>query len=439
MSPPLPMLSVEPWRELGRRLAGMAGAISPPARRETLGVAEPKPGQLKRVLTITAIGVALVLAYRYQLVTMIDLEVYRRGAGELVHGQSLYVSPSSEHPFTYPPFAAILFVPLYFLGPIGAAVMFTLVSLTCYAVFAVVCARSLGLSWPATALGSLAGLAFEPILHTLGIGQINLVLALLIVVDCLVMPAGRRGVLLGIAVGIKLTPGIFVLYFLLKRDVPALLRCVVGFAGTVLISALVSPHDTFEFWTKLFYSPEHVGTNRFYVANQSMFGDLGRLVHNAHPPLSAYAALVVIALVLATLAARRQLRAGDELAALVCIAIGGLLISPISWSHHWVWLVPAGLVLAVHQRWWSLALILAVPIISPIPATPSPDQQQFHYSWWVLVLCMTYVAAGVWFLVVMLRASPRDRMPQSAAIGSHQRGCEPTESYAAAADHVVSR
>lgn len=365
------------------------------------------------------------MAYRHQLVTMIDLQVYQRGAGELLNGQPLYAVHPGELPFTYPPFPAILFVPLYFFGLIPAAILFTLVSLACYAVFAVVCARSLGLSWPATAFGSVVGLMFEPILHTLGLGQINLVLAVLIVVDCLVMPARQRGILLGIAVGIKLTPGIFVLYFALKRDVPAMLRCAASFAGTVVVSGLISPNDTFQYWTKLFYNPDHIGKEVSYVANQSIFGDLCRLVSSLHPPTWLYAGLVVISLGLATLAARRQLRAGHELAALVCIAVGGLLISPVSWSHHWIWLVPAVWVLAVHRRWWSLAFVISVPIVSPIPASPTYDQLRFAYPWWVIGFCMTYAAAGLWFLIVMLRSTPPAGSPSAPFPSRRARPVEP--------------
>ena len=104
--------------------------------------------------------------------------------------------------FTYPPFAAVFFVPLELLGDFGARLALTLASIGCYVVVVVVCARRLRMNVAAAAIVGLIGLSLEPFARTFLLGQINLVLLALVVIDCLVVPARYRGMLIGIAAGI---------------------------------------------------------------------------------------------------------------------------------------------------------------------------------------------------------------------------------------------
>jgi len=366
------------------------------------------PGLLLCGVLITA---TLLLVLRPPW-TMTDLAVYRRGAGELLHRQSLYVDLPT-FPFTYPPFAALCFVPLYLIGRAPAIVVGTAVSLLAYAGTIDLLGRRLALSTTQIRLFLVGGLCFEPIWHTLALGQVNLYLAALVTVDAFVLPARHRGWLVGLAAGIKLVPGVFVLYFLLQRNWRAVLQSAAGLLGTIVVGWLAAPADSTKYWTKLFFSTDHV-RGVAYVGNQSLNGGLVRLTRNEHPPTGWYVALAVCAVALGALAARRQLRAGRDAAAFVCIAMVGLLVSPISWTHHWVWLVPAVMVLAAGRHWIGAAAVTAVGVIAPMWFTPATDLREFHHSWWQAALCLSYAAAAVWFLA-RLAAEPAGPRPRPAA------------------------
>lgn len=341
---------------------------------------------------------------------LLDLDVYRRGAGELLHGRSLYDAaphyPHPDLPFTYPPFAAVLFVPAYLVGPVLSGIGISLLSLASYALVTLTCARRLGIAWGTAVPLAVLGLALEPVQRTFWLGQVNLLLAAMVVADCFLVPARARGVLTGVAAGIKIIPGVYIVYFLLRRDWASVARAAAAFVATVGVSALASPHDATRFWTKLFWSPDHVG-QQAYISNQSVFGQLVRLTRSLHPSTFLYATLALGALGLAVFAALRQLGRGNEVAALICVAVGGLLASPISWSHHWVWFVPAILVLIADGRRRAAAVLALVPALAPQWWTPSTHLREFHHHWWQTALCLSYALGGIAFLALMCRAPAR--------------------------------
>ena len=160
------------------------------------------------------LAVAALLAVRWSGVNSggwVDLGVYERGAQAVVTRAPLYESSSGVLPFTYSPFAALVFVPLHFLGTATARWLFTAGSLVSYLVAVGACGRRLRLPWGRLALVALAGMALEPFVRTILLGQINLYLMALVVVDCLVMRRAHRGWLVGVAAGIKIIPGVFAL------------------------------------------------------------------------------------------------------------------------------------------------------------------------------------------------------------------------------------
>jgi alpha-1,2-mannosyltransferase len=342
---------------------------------------------------------------------LLDLDVYRRGARELLHGRSLYDSaphfPHPDLPFTYPPFAAALFVPAYLVGPVLAGVGMSLLSLGCYLVMTLTCGRRLGLAWPTLLPLAALGLALEPVQRTFWLGQVNLLLAAMVVADCFLVPARARGLLTGVAAGIKIIPGVYVIYFVLRRDWAAVVRAVLGFGLSVGVSAIASPHDVQRFWTRLFWDPNHVG-QQAYISNQSVFGQVVRFTRDLHPSAALYGPLALGALALAAYAALRQLRAGSDVAALTCVAFGGLLASPISWSHHWVWFVPAVLVLIARGQRRAAGILALVPALSPQWWTPSTHLREFHHHWWQTWMCLSYAVAGVAFLVLMCQVKRVD-------------------------------
>ncbi len=282
----------------------------------------------------------------------IDTAVYRDG-GIAVRNQPamLYALPlgPARLPFTYPPFAALLFAAVS-----GASFATWQIGLTVLTIglLPVVAYLSLGLAGRPSGLARAAaafaiaavGLWLEPVAMTLFFGQINLVLLALVVGD-LALPdrLKGKGIGIGLAAGIKLTPLIFIPYLLFTRRVKAAAVAALTFAVTVGLGYALLPRASAVYWHNQFFRP----SKYFHLDDQSLNGVILRLTH-AGPHAHAYwliAAVVVGVAGLATaiLASRR----GHELLGLVACAATGLLVSPISWSHHYVYVLPA-LVLAVY-------------------------------------------------------------------------------------------
>ncbi|MFG2646953.1 glycosyltransferase 87 family protein [Streptomyces sp. NPDC048436] len=308
---------------------------------------------------------AFWLAQRAADVSMIDLMVYR-AEGETVRvGGDLYALRTTEAhlPTTYPPFAALLFTPLTLLETADIRALATLGNLLLLVVFVRLALGLIG-NDEATGTGharvesalwvsSLAVWA-EPVWTTLRYGQINLLLAVLVLWD-LSRPPGHRwaGVGVGIAAAIKLTPALFVAFLLLTGGAEAVRRgcwqepvrraCVaaVSFAGATLSAAVVLPYDSLRFWTRMVFEAGRVGLTED-TANQSLRGVLARLLHTAEPGAWWAVAAVAAGVLGLAVAVAAELR-GERLRAAVSCAATALLISPVSWSHHWVWCVPMAL------------------------------------------------------------------------------------------------
>ena len=186
-----------------------------------------------------------------------DLEVYVQGGQAIVTGGPLYEPHAGVLPFTYSPFAAVVFTPLHLLTTTAARWVFTLGSLAGYLVMVGAFGWRLRLPWRHLALVTLAGMALEPFVRTMLLGQINLYLMAAVVVDCLVLRSSRRGWLVGLAAGIKVVPGVFVLYFVLQRDWRSALRAACGFLVTVAIGAIVAPQDSVRYWTGGLFGISH--------------------------------------------------------------------------------------------------------------------------------------------------------------------------------------
>lgn len=287
----------------------------------------------------------------------VDSAVYRSGALALLHGEPLYDTlslpaqpPWARLPFTYPPIAAVIFVPLalvptqigWGLLAVASVLSLTLVVRLCVAALP---ARP---SWltpvRAAVLVPVLSLGFEPVWRTMLLGQINLVLLALVVVDVLALKGSRfGGGLIGVAAAVKLTPLIFVPYLLLTGRRADALRAGVVFLGLQAVLLVLVPHDVVRFWSYAVTDPERTGPV-YEAGNQSLNGLLLRLTHLAPWSLTVALAAGALLAVPVGLAVRRLHRCGRELPALLLTALFGLLVSPVSWTHHWVWVVP----LAVH-------------------------------------------------------------------------------------------
>lgn len=263
-------------------------------------------------------------------------------------------------PFTYPPFAALLFSLLARLPQAGALLLFNAAGV---AVAACVAVRGIrywnaksdwrstfaAAPWPSllNRLGAvvllLAVLNLGPWRETLVFGQINILLMGLIAADLLArnprwthgMPGS--GFLVGVAAGIKLTPLVFGLYFLVRKDWRGLLNMGTGFAFTVLIGWLLRPAESLQFWLEILPDTSRIG-GAGYVDNLSI---KGALLHFGVPAAAVTAPWLVLSLLVVALGAAVIKTANDQGARVVAIsatALTMLLISPVSWSHHWVWM-----------------------------------------------------------------------------------------------------
>ncbi|WP_439656654.1 glycosyltransferase 87 family protein [Lentzea sp. HUAS TT2] len=294
----------------------------------------------------------------------IDLDVYRLGGLAWLEGSPLYVGFTGppldpQLPFTYPPIAAVLFSGLNLL-PDGSHTLlvvasgFVALTAVCVAVAGKVQPR---LKWTVGPLAAIGALALDPVWMTYGYGQINLYLMALVVTDVLVVKDKRwRGVLIGVAAAIKLTPAIFVLYFLVRRDWRAAITSMATFAGLAVTGFLLAPKDSLQYWTHSLLNPDRIG-DMSLSTNQSIRGLLRGF--GLAPGVETLLWVVLAAAVVATAAVVAR-RTRDDLVALFVIAGAGLLASPVSWVHHWVWCVPVLVFLAVRGHWVPFAAVFLV-------------------------------------------------------------------------------
>ncbi|MBV9444303.1 MAG: DUF2029 domain-containing protein [Streptosporangiaceae bacterium] len=318
--------------------------------------------------------------------TQIDTAVYRDG-GIAVRNQPtmLYALElgAAKLPFIYTPFAAVAFAAgsgaSFATWQVGLAVL-TIGLLPVVAYLSLgLAGRPVGLARAAAAFAIAAvSLWLEPVAMTLFFGQINLVLLALVVGD-LALPdrINGKGIGIGLAAGIKLTPLIFILYLLFTRRVKAAAVSALTFAVTVGLGFALLPHASAVYWGGKITRP---GSRPFHLDNQSLNGVILRLTH-AGPDAHVYwlvAAIVVGITGLATsiLASRR----GHELLGLVACAATGLLVSPISWSHHYVYVIPALVLAAYGPRRLGYRILGAALVVGLFGWWPVPIGNQGGYD-----------------------------------------------------------
>lgn len=300
-----------------------------------------------------------------------DLRVYRGGGSAVLDGQALYRQPVLWRlDFTYPPFAALTFVPTALVDGDTARIAWWLATFVALVLVVLFGFRSLGYRLDAR-LGTLSVLfavcvtALEPVRTTVWLGQINVFLMLLVVADLvfldLLRPNSRlRGVGVGVAAGLKLTPAFFVIYLAAIRRWRAAAVAVLAFAATVAIGFLVVPGDSRDYWGDYLGSADRVGRVDS-PANQSVNGFLSQLLayfdirRFAHPspggpvfeaPTWLWAPVAAAAAIAGLWAAVVAYRHGWRLLSVSITGMTAAVVSPFSWGHHWVWFVPL-LVVAV--------------------------------------------------------------------------------------------
>jgi len=312
-------------------------------------------GRLLLVLALAA-TVTVFTATVPLLRDWFDLRVYYGTVHTwLHHGGRIYdyQVPGTTYGFTYPPFAAVSMAPMACVG-LGTAIVGALVlNLAALGVVLRILAgpgwRRYG--WFGWALLACALALFEPLRDTFSFGQVNLLLLALVLGDGWLLSTGRgrwAGVGIGLAAAIKLTPALFIALLLLARRWKAAAVATAVALGATGLAALVVPDASKFYWTDALWDTTRVG-RLDYVSNQSLQGVLARLGETGRP---LWATVVVLVLAVWAVRARHAVAVGDWTAAFALTGLTACLISPITWVHHLVWLLPAFAVLvrAGHPR-----------------------------------------------------------------------------------------
>jgi len=358
----------------------------------------------------------------------LDLRVYRNGGGAWLDGLPIYVDHfgsamgGPDLPFTYPPVAVVLFSPLSVVPLPVAILVIAVLNLVALTVLCLVAARRVCGPGPLAlryGLGAAAvGTFFDPVRETLSFGQINLLLAVLVLLDCLLARTRLpRGALIGLAAAIKLTPAVFVLFFLAARQWRPAITAFVSFLVFAALGFLIMPTDAREFWFHALLDPGRVG-RLTYTANQSLRGVVARFGLDGTPQTAVWLLLSLVVVVLAFIAAAKARRAGDDVAAFLVVAVAGLLVSPVSWGHHWIWIAPALTLFAVaaYRRarwfWWFAVPGVLIFLIGPHWLFPNDNDVERNWAWWQQVVGNAYVWFGL--AVVVALALRRTRRPVQA-------------------------
>ena len=332
---------------------------------------------------------------------MIDLQVYRAGGEHLLTGTSLYDGGVLlDLPFVYPPFAALVFVPLTVLPLPLLKLAWTLagVALVVFVVRHSADLVGMRANPPVAALLVAVLLALDPIRTTFYLGQINVVLLAVVLADVTGRPGRLRGVGVGLAAAVKLTPLVFVVYLVLIGRVRAAVTALVTFVAAVGVGFLVAPADSHTFWFAGTFAAADRISPVVSTANHSLDGLLARAGAPGWVGLATTVVLAGAGLAVAVLAHRR----GEALLGVTLCGLLSAAVAPFAWSHHFVWFGPLVVLLghraATGDRRAAVALagVLAVtlawvtrlpgPGVGPIPSTGLISLQPDVYLFAVVLI-----------------------------------------------------
>lgn len=357
---------------------------------------------------------------------MVDLDVYRRVGGLIVAGSGDIYDANSGLPFLYPPFAAVLAAGLAALPSILMQLGWVALNVGCLLSILYRCGVR---GWVLSLVAAAVIVVVEPVRMTFAFGQLGIVLVALVALDVLpgrhflsaaAQPAGpaelpRRGwlpagVLSGVAAAIKLTPGITLPYLWFAGRRRAAIGVGAGFLAATVIGVLVLPGESRTFWGRLAHGDTGLGGSIIYLTNQSVMGAWLRILRLGPGSEVMGLALAAVVAGLGVWAGARWHRRGFAALGVCLSGVAGLLASPVSWSHHFVWIVPLGLLLArpavpaaVRIAGYSFVGWAAV---APFKGLPSGGDVELTYSISQILLSSVTPALGVGLLVVCLVVSP---------------------------------
>lgn len=362
------------------------------------------------MVVLAAVGALSIVAWQiwvvpighptYGLFNMgIDTRVYRGGAVAVWDGHPLYNLPVYKvWQFTYTPFAAIVLVPLAWVPQHTAQFLWNVGNVVCLLALIGVSLRSLrfridGKFIAFTVLFGIAVVGLEPVHTTLWNGQINLVLALIVIADQLRRSERLRGIGVGLAAGIKLTPIFFTAYLIITRQWRAAVTAVAVFVGTILLGIVVLRAEAWNFWTTTLTETGRIGPLD-HPANQSLNGFFARLVPMGlgHTPSWLWIPTGIVVGLLGLWAAFAAHKAGQELLALTITGMTSCAVSPFSWGHHWVWVVP----------------LLLIAVTYCVERTDR--RRPVTWLWWLAPVAVIGLTFTWWHRVVTVTPSGHERL-----------------------------
>ena len=346
------------------------------------------------VLVIALAAVPVVLRYlvfwpmdQWQ----VDVEVYRDAGVSIMTGRPIYAAmtePPQLLPFTYPPFAAILAMPLAWLpfGVIGwlwtAAQVAATTAIVWYAGWRLI-HRAGG--WVPLALAALTApmLWLHPVSDGIRFGQVNAFMVLACLMDLRRPRPGllRRvpaGVLVGVAMSIKLTPGVFVIHYLVCRRWREAMTAVGTAVGVTLGAWVLLPEASFAFWGGALQDPARLGPN-FGTSNQSMRGFLLRVGPDGLVGTAIWLVLVLVVGFFGFRLARQLWLRDDSIGEVAVVGLLACLLSPVAWIHHFHWIVVVVFALLGAQPW----------------------KRSREGAWWRSRRLVAGVVVAAWFLMRM--------------------------------------
>jgi alpha-1,2-mannosyltransferase len=350
----------------------------------------------------------------------LDLRVYLLAGRAFLRGAPVYPAFfTAQHlPFTYPPFALVVLSPLSRLPiPATEVLWWVLDAVALTATVAIALRRSVALRtadrwWLAAAIAGVAALCLEPVRANTDYGQINVVLMLMVVADLLAVRGRRRGLLVGFGAALKLTPLFFVLYFVVDRDRRALGNALGSFLCVTGLTWLLLPGDSTHYFVHELLHPSRFG-RAGSIGNEALSGIFHRTPFASAAASTALwlAASLVVTVVVCYLA---QLVIGQSpVQAVVAVGLGALLVSPLSWSHHWCWLVLLPIV--AWERRGSVAMLALCALVT-LDAIVAPYAYFHRGASRAIGSCTLVVVTLALLAVWLVEARATRRAPPARAV-----------------------
>lgn len=266
--------------------------------------------------------------------------------------------PFFPHPAPYPPFIAILFIPLLWLNIANSILAWYIFEIVCLAAiaFMLTILWKGRLVWFGVIFSFFILLAWYPVMADLEVGQLSILLTLLVLAALLALQRNKKvlaGVLIGLSVAIKLITWPLIIYLILKKDWRAVAASVLTTLGLNLVAFFIMGIGPFMDYY-LHVSTQVLEIYHKFWANFSMFTigyrlfegtDSAIFANNYHalplidlPNLAPLVSigLGAIFLVFGLVWAIRSSNVETSFAILVSMIVA---ISPIVWDHYYVMII----------------------------------------------------------------------------------------------------